>query len=169
MFAWHLFADLTLRALLHLFSDTHKCIVADQYKFLTIFSFFSSLLMRDVNQVFRSCSSKQPLAHDCLARLQKTIRVGQRKYPPHIVEVEAIQVRLSILFLAPVFLNKRLFHPTIYLLTSLLIDQTSWKKAVHKTTSKAYTSGITAKRLVVRPLLLIDGCLVKTKVDDVLK
>ena len=125
--------------------------------------------MRDVNQVFRSCSSKQPLAHDCLARLQKTIRVGQRKYPPHIVEVEAIQVRLSILFLAPVFLNKRLFHPTIYLLTSLLIDQTSWKKAVHNTTSKAYTSGITAKRLVVRPLLLIDGFLVKTKVDDVLK
>ena len=119
--------------------------------------------MRDVNQVFRSYSSKQPLAHDCLARLQKTIRVGQRKYPPHIVEVEAIQVRVSILFLAPVFLNKRLFHPTIYLWTSLLIDQTSWKKAVHKTTWKAYTSGITAKRLVVRPLLLIDGFLVKTK------
>ena len=59
---------------------------------LYFFALFSSLLMREVNQVFRSCSSKQPLAHDCLSRLQKTIRVGQRKYPPHIVEVEAIQV-----------------------------------------------------------------------------
>ena len=57
-----------------------------------MFGFYSSLLMRDVNQVFRSCSNKQPLAPDCLSRLQKTIRVGQRKYPPHIVEVEAIQV-----------------------------------------------------------------------------
>ena len=53
---------------------------------------YSSLLMRDVNQIFRSCSNKQLLAPDCLSRLQKTIRVGQRKYPPHIVEVEAIQV-----------------------------------------------------------------------------
>lgn len=58
----------------------------------------SSLLMRDVNQVFRSCSSKQPLALDCLARLQKTIRVGQRKYPPHIVEVEAIQHKTTQIF-----------------------------------------------------------------------
>lgn len=63
------------------------------FSFLDFFScIYSSLLMRDVNQIFRSCSSKQHLAPDCLSRLQKTIRVGQRKYPPHIVEVEAIQV-----------------------------------------------------------------------------
>ncbi|PFX22115.1 unconventional myosin-VIIa-like isoform X2 [Stylophora pistillata] len=58
----------------------------------------SSLLMREVNQVFRSCCSKQQLAHDCLSRLQKTIRVGQRKYPPHIVEVEAIQHKTTQIF-----------------------------------------------------------------------
>ncbi|KAL9964836.1 hypothetical protein ACROYT_G028531 [Oculina patagonica] len=58
----------------------------------------SSLLMREVNHVFRSHSSKQPLAHDCLSRLQKTIRVGQRKYPPHIVEVEAIQHKTTQIF-----------------------------------------------------------------------
>ncbi|XP_029197955.2 unconventional myosin-VIIa-like [Acropora muricata] len=58
----------------------------------------SSLLMRDVNQIFRSCSSKQLLAPDCLSRLQKTIRVGQRKYPPHIVEVEAIQHKTTQIY-----------------------------------------------------------------------
>lgn len=67
------------------------CGVVFNWLFLCLFV-FSSLLMREVNHVFRSHSSKQPLAHDCLSRLQKTIRVGQRKYPPHIVEVEAIQV-----------------------------------------------------------------------------
>ncbi|KAK3731337.1 hypothetical protein QZH41_004094 [Actinostola sp. cb2023] len=50
-----------------------------------------SLLLREANQVFKSWRIRQPLAHDCLMRLQKTIRVGQRKYPSHLVEVEAIQ------------------------------------------------------------------------------
>ncbi|EDO35658.1 predicted protein [Nematostella vectensis] len=58
----------------------------------------SAVLLREVNQIFRSWVSRQPLGHDCLARLQKTIRVGQRKYPPHIVEVEAIQHQTTQIF-----------------------------------------------------------------------
>uniref|UniRef100_A0A182W6G5 Myosin motor domain-containing protein n=1 Tax=Anopheles minimus TaxID=112268 RepID=A0A182W6G5_9DIPT len=36
---------------------------------------------------------KHPIAVDCLQRLQKTIKMGCRKYPPYIVEVEAIRYR----------------------------------------------------------------------------
>ncbi|XP_053673304.1 myosin-VIIa-like [Anopheles nili] len=36
---------------------------------------------------------KHPIAVDCLQRLQKTVKVGCRKYPPYIVEVEAIRYR----------------------------------------------------------------------------
>ncbi|XP_040163655.1 myosin-VIIa-like isoform X1 [Anopheles arabiensis] len=36
---------------------------------------------------------KHPIAIDCLQRLQKTIKLGARKYPPYIVEVEAIRYR----------------------------------------------------------------------------
>ncbi|XP_050076412.1 myosin-VIIa-like isoform X2 [Anopheles maculipalpis] len=36
---------------------------------------------------------KHPIAVDCLQRLQKTIKLGTRKYPPYIVEVEAIRYR----------------------------------------------------------------------------
>lgn len=68
------------------------CCCCFSFFFFFFSHIYSSLLMRDVNQIFRSCSNKQLLAPDCLSRLQKTIRVGQRKYPPHIVEVEAIQV-----------------------------------------------------------------------------
>jgi myosin-7 len=51
----------------------------------------SNLQLKEVNAFLRSKSSKQPLAADCQNRLAKTIRGGQRKYPPHLVEVEAIQ------------------------------------------------------------------------------
>ncbi|XP_052868505.1 myosin-VIIa-like [Anopheles cruzii] len=36
---------------------------------------------------------KHPLAADCLQRLQKTMKVGPRRYPPYVVEVEAIRYR----------------------------------------------------------------------------
>ncbi|XP_035917613.1 myosin-VIIa-like isoform X3 [Anopheles stephensi] len=36
---------------------------------------------------------KHPIAVDCLQRLQKTVKLGARKYPPYIVEVEAIRYR----------------------------------------------------------------------------
>ena len=56
----------------------------------------SSTLLKELNRFFR-IKSKNPLAQDCQNRLAKTIRNGQRKYPPHSVEVEAIQNRkLSI-------------------------------------------------------------------------
>ncbi|UJR09223.1 hypothetical protein I4U23_013470 [Adineta vaga] len=49
----------------------------------------SAVLLREVNLFLRS--RKHQLAADCFARLQRTLKNGQRKHPPHQVEVEAIQ------------------------------------------------------------------------------
>ncbi|GAB1609908.1 myosin-VIIa-like [Argonauta hians] len=49
----------------------------------------SNVLLKELTSFLRSHIN--PLAHDCLQRLQKTLRNGTRKYPPHHVEVEAIR------------------------------------------------------------------------------
>eukprot|EP00039_Didymoeca_costata_P032095 m.36807 g.36807 ORF g.36807 m.36807 type:complete len:2189 (+) comp9188_c0_seq1:109-6675(+) len=51
----------------------------------------SNTLLKEVKAFLRAKSITQSLAVDCQNRLAKTIRNGQRKYPPHLVEVEAIQ------------------------------------------------------------------------------
>jgi myosin-7 len=47
--------------------------------------------LKEIKLFLQSRAASQPLATDCLNRIAKTIRSGQRKYPPHLVEVEAIQ------------------------------------------------------------------------------
>lgn len=50
----------------------------------------STNLLPHVNKYFKSRKDQSPMIADCLNRLQKTIRVGDRKFAPHLVEVEAI-------------------------------------------------------------------------------
>ena len=52
----------------------------------------STVLQKEVVQFLRSKMTRQPIANDCHHRLLKTVKTGQRKYPPHLVEVDAIQV-----------------------------------------------------------------------------
>nr|XP_014348910.1 PREDICTED: unconventional myosin-VIIa [Latimeria chalumnae] len=57
----------------------------------------SNILLPHVQRFLQS-RKQYPLASDCMQRLQKALRNGTRKYPPHLVEVEAIKYKNTQIF-----------------------------------------------------------------------
>ncbi|XP_051512450.1 unconventional myosin-VIIa isoform X1 [Myxocyprinus asiaticus] len=57
----------------------------------------SNVLLPHVQRFLQS-KKHHPLAPDCMQRVHKALRNGSRKYPPHLVEVEAIQHKTTQIF-----------------------------------------------------------------------
>ncbi|XP_053561574.1 unconventional myosin-VIIa [Bombina bombina] len=57
----------------------------------------SNILLPHVQRFIQS-RKQHALASDCMHRLQRSLRNGSRKYPPHLVEVEAIQHKTTQIF-----------------------------------------------------------------------
>ncbi|XP_034024425.1 unconventional myosin-VIIa-like [Thalassophryne amazonica] len=57
----------------------------------------SNVLLPHVQRFLQS-KKHHPLSVDCMQRLHKALRNGSRKYPPHLVEVEAIQHKTTQIF-----------------------------------------------------------------------
>ncbi|XP_034557691.1 myosin VIIAa [Notolabrus celidotus] len=57
----------------------------------------SNMLLPHIQRFLQS-KKHHPLSGDCMQRLHKSLRNGSRKYPPHLVEVEAIQHKTTQIF-----------------------------------------------------------------------